>query len=114
MTYILFIYLVLFVIITLEKGDLMKNILEVKNINKFYGKKQVLEDVSFTIHEGEILGFIGTNGSGKTTIFELIMGEEMPNSGQISIRKGATIGFLSQIPPKYNDDLTVKIGRAHV
>ncbi len=63
----------------------MKNILEVKNINKFYGKKQVLKDVSFTIHEGEILGFIGPNGAGKTTAIKLILGLQSMNSGEIFI-----------------------------
>ena len=63
----------------------MKNILEVKNINKFYGKKQVLEDVSFTIHESEILGFIGPNGSGKTTTIKLILGLQSMKSGEITI-----------------------------
>ncbi len=63
----------------------MKNILEVKNISKFYGKKQVLEDVSFTIHEGEILGFIGPNGSGKTTTIKLILGLQSMNGGEIII-----------------------------
>ena len=63
----------------------MKNILEVNNINKFYGKKQVLNNVSFTIHEGEILGFIGPNGAGKTTAIKIILGLQSMNSGEITI-----------------------------
>ena len=47
-------------------------VLEVKNINKFFGKKQILKDISFDIEEGEILGFVGPNGSGKTTTIKII------------------------------------------
>ena len=49
-------------------------ILEVKNLNKSYGRKKVLNDVSFKIDAGEILGFIGPNGAGKTTTIKLILG----------------------------------------
>ncbi len=63
----------------------MGKLLEVKNINKFFGKKQVLKDVSFAIEEGEILGFIGPNGAGKTTTIKLILGLQKINSGNISI-----------------------------
>ena len=82
--------------------------LSLNNLVKNFGFKNVLNGFDLELNTGERVSLIGPNGSGKTTIFKLIMGEEMPNSGQISIRKGATIGFLSQIPPKYNDDLTVK------
>ena len=82
--------------------------LSLNNLVKNFRFKNVLNGFDLELNTGERVSLIGPNGSGKTTIFKLIMGEEMPNSGQISIRKGATIGFLSQIPPKYNDDLTVK------
>ena len=82
--------------------------LSLNNLVKNFGFKNILNGFDLELNTGERVSLIGPNGSGKTTIFKLIMGEEMPNSGQISIRKGATIGFLSQIPPKYNDDLTVK------
>lgn len=58
-------------------------VLEVKNVNKFFGKKQVLKDVSFVVNEGEILGFIGPNGAGKTTTIKLILGLQRISSGQI-------------------------------
>ena len=82
--------------------------LSLNNVVKNFGFKNVLNGFSLELNTGERVSLIGPNGSGKTTIFKLIMGEEMPNSGQISIRKGATVGFLSQIPPKYDDDLTVR------
>ena len=51
-----------------------KTILDVQNVNKYFGKKHILKDVSFTMEEGEILGFIGPNGAGKTTMIKLILG----------------------------------------
>lgn len=63
----------------------MGNIVEVKNINKFFGKKQVLKDVSFDIREGEILGFIGPNGAGKTTTIKLLLGLQKISSGDVFI-----------------------------
>ncbi len=63
----------------------MQNILEVKNINKYFGSKQILKDVSFTLKEGEILGFIGPNGAGKTTSIKLILGLQSINSGEVII-----------------------------
>ena len=63
----------------------MKNIIEVKKLNKSFGSKQVLRDVSFNIKEGEILGFIGPNGAGKTTTIKLILGLQSIDSGEVLI-----------------------------
>ena len=60
-------------------------VLEVKNINKFFGKKQILKDISFDIEEGEILGFVGPNGSGKTTTIKIILGLQKASSGEVYI-----------------------------
>ena len=63
----------------------MKEILKVENVNKLFGQKQVLTNISFSIEEGDILGFIGPNGSGKTTMIKLILGLLKLNSGTITI-----------------------------
>ncbi len=60
-------------------------VLEVKNLNKSYGCKKVLNDVSFKIDAGEILGFIGPNGAGKTTTIKLILGLQLIDSGEVII-----------------------------
>ncbi len=60
-------------------------ILEVKKLNKYFGNKQILKDVSFEIREGEILGFIGPNGAGKTTTIKLILGLQSISSGEVLI-----------------------------
>ncbi len=82
--------------------------LSLNGIVKNFGFKNVLNGFDLELKTGERISLIGPNGSGKTTIFKLITGEEVPNSGQISIRKGATVGFLSQVPPEYDEDLTVR------
>lgn len=63
----------------------MNNLIEVKKINKTFGKKKVLNDVSFSVREGEILGFIGPNGAGKTTTIKLILGLQKIDSGNVLI-----------------------------
>ena len=63
----------------------MGSILSVRNLNKSFGKKQVLFDVSFDIEEGQILGFIGPNGAGKTTTIKLILGLQSIDSGEVII-----------------------------
>ena len=60
-------------------------ILKVANLNKRFGKKEVLKDVSFEVNEGEILAFIGPNGAGKTTTIKCILGLQKINGGEITI-----------------------------
>ena len=61
------------------------SVLEVKNISKSFGNKKVLNDVSFSVNEGEILGFIGPNGAGKTTTIKIILGLQSLDSGEVII-----------------------------
>ena len=61
------------------------SIVKVEKINKKFGKKQILHDVSFEINEGEILGFIGPNGAGKTTTIKLMLGLQSIDSGSVTI-----------------------------
>lgn len=63
----------------------METLLEVKNLEKFFGKKKILDNVSFSIGEGEILGFIGPNGAGKTTTIKCILGLQRINNGKVII-----------------------------
>ena len=60
-------------------------IVKVDKINKKFGNKQILHDVSFEINEGEILGFIGPNGAGKTTTIKLMLGLQSIDSGTVTI-----------------------------
>ena len=82
--------------------------LSVNGLEKSYGFKKILNGFSLELRNGERLALIGPNGSGKTTIFKIITGEENVQTGTVSIRKGASVGILSQIPPTYDDNMTVK------
>lgn len=64
---------------------MVSSLIEVKNINKNYGKHQVLKDVSFCVGEKEIVGFIGPNGAGKSTMMKCMVGLVFPDSGSITI-----------------------------
>ncbi len=71
-------------------------ILACQNISKSFGINEILKDISFHIEEKEKVAIVGINGSGKTTLLKIIMGEELPDSGQIVVAKDTTIGYLSQ------------------
>ena len=79
--------------------------ISLNKINKNYGFNSVLNDLSFDIQTGQRVALIGRNGCGKTTTLRLIMGIERADSGNINIRKGSTIGYLTQIPPLESDDV---------
>jgi len=66
------------------------------NICKQYGRRVLLVDASFQLNPGEKVGLVGPNGSGKTTIFRMIAGEEEPDSGELSIPKRTTVGYFRQ------------------
>lgn len=78
------------------------------NIKKNYGFKNVLDGFTLDIKSGEKIGLIGQNGCGKTTLFRLITQEEGLDDGSISIRKGANVRLVSQMPPIVDDECTVK------
>ena len=79
----------------------MKNLVEVKNIKKNYGKNEAVKGISFNIQEDEILGLLGPNGSGKTTTIGMLLGLLKPTSGEILINgqklEGNRIEILEQI-----------------
>lgn len=63
----------------------METILSINNLNKSFGSKQIIKNASFDVYAGEIFGFLGPNGSGKTTTIKMIMGFLYPDSGDITI-----------------------------
>src|ERR687898_2059496 len=66
------------------------------NVNKQYGKQVLFVDTSFQLNPGEKVGLVGPNGSGKTTLFRMIVGEEAPDEGEVSVPKKLTIGYFKQ------------------
>ena len=82
--------------------------ISVNNAQKTFGFKKVFDGFNLEATTGERIALIGPNGCGKTTLFKIISGEENLDQGMVSIRRNATIGLLSQIPPKVSDNVTVK------
>jgi len=66
------------------------------NLKKQYGERVLFQDVSFHLHPGEKVGLVGENGAGKTTLFRLILRQEQPDMGKISVRKDVRIAMLAQ------------------
>src|SRR5215467_5400546 len=66
------------------------------NINKQYGKQLLFVDASFQLNPGEKVGLVGPNGAGKTTLFRMVVNEETPDEGTVSVPKKLTIGYFRQ------------------
>jgi len=79
------------------KGVITMIDISINKVCKDFGFGNILDNISFDIKSGEIISIVGDNGSGKSTLLKLIAKEENPSSGIISIRKGASIGYLSQV-----------------
>ena len=83
------------------------NYLTVENISKSYGELTLFKDISFSIHKDEKIAFVAKNGTGKTSILNIISGDDEPDSGNITYRKGLKVSYLPQ-EPKLNDSLTIE------
>lgn len=73
-------------------------ILNINNLKKEYGIETVLKDFSLNVNAGESVALIGPNGSGKTTIFKIITGQEHYSNGTVSVRNDIEVGYLDQLP----------------
>ena len=62
-----------------------ESVLEIKNVSNYYGKNKVVDNVSFSVEKGHILGLLGPNGAGKTTTIKMILGLQSINSGTVTI-----------------------------
>ena len=96
------------------KSPIFKKIMiEVEGLNKQYGSRWAVKDISFTVRKGEVVGFLGPNGAGKTTTMKMIAGALLPSSGEVRVdgislsenpqEAKAHIGYLPEIPPVYGD-----------
>ena len=83
------------------------NYLSVENISKAFGERVLFKDISFGINKDQKIAFIAKNGSGKTCIMKIINGEDEADSGQVVVRKGLNMAFLSQ-SNNLQDELTIE------
>ena len=74
------------------------NIINIEHISKIYGEKTIYEDVSFGVQQGDKIGIVGINGTGKSTLLRMIAGEETPDEGQIIRQNGLKIAYIPQNP----------------
>ncbi|MBZ9849387.1 ATP-binding cassette domain-containing protein [Mesorhizobium sp. CA14] len=70
--------------------------IRLENIGKQNGRQIVFIEASAALQKGEKIGLVGPNGAGKTTLFRMIIGQEQPDEGQVSVDRGVTIGYFSQ------------------
>ena len=82
------------------------NILTLEKVSKGFGDKTLFEEVTFGIHEGDKIGIIGINGTGKSTLLKIIAGVEEPDEGNVIKGNGVHIGYLSQ-NPSFKEGITV-------
>ena len=83
------------------------NYLSVENISKSYGDRILFKNISFGINEGQKIGFVAKNGTGKTSILNIIAGDDIPDTGNVVSRKNIKISYLSQ-DPKLDPNCTIE------
>jgi ABC transport system ATP-binding/permease protein len=84
----------------------MKPFLQGENLSKRWGETMLFENISFTVFEGQKVALIAKNGTGKSTLLDLLAGKETPDSGKITVTNSIKIGYFEQIP-KLNPDHTI-------
>lgn len=82
------------------------NYLLVENLSKSYGEKQLFKNITFGLNQGQKVALIARNGTGKTSLLNIIMGKDIPDDGQVIIRKDIKVSYLSQ-NPVFDEDLSV-------
>ena len=83
------------------------NVIAVEGLNKAYGDRLLIEDLSFKLPPGGIVGIIGPNGAGKTTLFRMLTGQEKPDDGKIEIGDSVQLGYVDQSRDSLDPDKTV-------
>ncbi len=71
-------------------------VIEVEGLRKVFGDRLLFDDVSFTVPKGAIVGIIGANGMGKSTLFRLLMGHEQPDGGSVTVGETVQLGYVDQ------------------
>ena len=94
--------------IVIPSGErLGNNVIELKNINKGFGNKLLIDNLSFKVPPGAIVGIIGPNGAGKTTLFNMISKKDKAYSGTMNLGESVNLGYIDQNRDSLNDKNTV-------
>ncbi|TGD75636.1 energy-dependent translational throttle protein EttA [Mangrovimicrobium sediminis] len=83
------------------------NVIEVKDLKKTFGDRLLFENVSFTVPKGSIVGIIGANGMGKSTLFKILMGIEQPDGGEVKVGETVQLGYVDQSRDSLDGSKTV-------
>ena len=83
------------------------NYISVENISKSYGELILFEGLSFSVHKDQKIALIAKNGTGKTSILDILFGKDQPDTGEVIMRKDLKVGYLSQ-EPLLNDNATIE------
>lgn len=83
------------------------NVIEVKSLSKSFGERLLFDNVNFTVPKGSIVGIIGANGMGKSTLFKILMGVEQPDIGEVNVGETVTLGYVDQSRDNLNGSKTV-------
>lgn len=76
----------------------MANLLQVENLSKSFGINSLFQNINFTINEGDKVGLIAKNGTGKSTLLSILGGDDSADAGNVIFKTGVTVGFLRQLP----------------
>ncbi|MFL2570842.1 MAG: ABC-F family ATP-binding cassette domain-containing protein [Parvicellaceae bacterium] len=83
------------------------NYLSVENLKRSYGERILFEGLTFGLSKGDRMALIANNGTGKTSLLQIIAGEDVSEGGSVTLRKGIRVGYLNQ-DPNFDNELTVK------
>lgn len=91
----------------------MANVLNIENLTKSYGDRLLFSDITLGLDQGDKIGIVARNGTGKTTLLRIIAGEESADSGKVTFRNGLRVGYLSQEPQFDRDKKLFEAALAH-
>ena len=87
--------------------------LVISNLCKNYGPRTLFEEASLQINRGELLGLVGPNGAGKSTLFQIILGGESSDSGEVVFERGCRVGHLPQESLPVHDETVLELATSH-
>src|SRR3954465_12882668 len=74
------------------------NLLSVEDLSKSYSEKRLFKDISFGIEQGQKVALVAKNGTGKSTLMKILAGQDVPDSGRVTLRKDIRVAYLDQNP----------------